>query len=243
MSPRSTRPPVRNASPNCGAPRPRRPAIHPWCRRKCGQRVPCRERLSKDRRSGMLRSHGQRLRADRQDQRRGLGQRVCRVAARQPPQRQGRAADPFGRWWNLEKNVSPNLVAAIQLAKQVGARVIGWWARMAATPRRPLMCASSCPRSTPTMSRRIPRPFRRSLAPLRDASGRKGNQTKWESFSPAAAKNHRKCLIRQGLARAEMRRTSGGAVMSGPSIPRISPSDPRRPWTMPKIAPSVCTAA
>jgi D-sedoheptulose 7-phosphate isomerase len=26
---------------------------------------------------------------------------------------------------NLEKNVSPNLVAAIQLAKQVGARVIG----------------------------------------------------------------------------------------------------------------------
>jgi len=37
---------------------------------------------------------------------------------------------------NLEKNVSPGFISAIQLAKQVGARVIASSARTAATPRR-----------------------------------------------------------------------------------------------------------
>ncbi len=45
---------------------------------------------------------------------------------------------------NLEKNVSPNLVTALQLAKEVGARVIGIVGKDGGTPPKSPMPASSC---------------------------------------------------------------------------------------------------
>ena len=37
---------------------------------------------------------------------------------------------------NLEKNISPNLVTALQFTKTVGARLPVWWVEMVATPPR-----------------------------------------------------------------------------------------------------------
>jgi len=111
-----------------------------------------------------------------------VGPACCGVAARQPFQRQGRAAHPFGLVAaTSRKNVSPNLVGRDPTRQSRSARgSLDWWARMAATPRRRLMRVSSCPRSTPTMSRRTPRPFRRCSGNLFVSHpDLKVNQTKW----------------------------------------------------------------
>jgi D-sedoheptulose 7-phosphate isomerase len=61
-----------------------------------------------------------------------------------------------------EKNVSPNLVAALQYAQEIGTPVIGIVGNDGATrPRLPRL-ARSCRRSTPGTSRPIPKPSRRS---------------------------------------------------------------------------------
>ena len=55
----------------------------------------------------------------------GWAERVRRVAARQPPQREGRAAHPLGRRRQPREERLAQPRRALQLARQVGARVIG----------------------------------------------------------------------------------------------------------------------
>ena len=83
---------------------------------------------------------------------------------------------------NLEKNVSPNLVAALQYAKQVGARVIGIVGRDGGFTAK---VADACvivptvnPQHTHAARRGLPG-GRLALAGL--ASAAEGRQTKWES--------------------------------------------------------------
>jgi hypothetical protein len=67
----------------------------------------------------------QRFRTDRTHQRRGLGQRLRRLAGDQPARWRRRDSDIFGRRGDAERNVSTNLVSAIDLAKKRAAKVFG----------------------------------------------------------------------------------------------------------------------
>ena len=68
---------------------------------------------------------GQRLRVDGAHQRRGLGDHLRRLAARQPAERQDMLLVLSVGGGDLERNISPNLVRALEYAKKVGARICG----------------------------------------------------------------------------------------------------------------------
>jgi DNA-binding MurR/RpiR family transcriptional regulator len=63
---------------------------------------------------------------------------------------------------NVEKNVSPNLVAALQLAKQVGARIIGIVGKDGGYTAKVADACVIVPTVNPTTSPRTARPSRRS---------------------------------------------------------------------------------
>ena len=74
---------------------------------------------------GTLRRNRQCLRTNRPHERSGMGFCFHRVALGKPPQRKRRVSYSVGRGRQPEKNVSPNLVAALQLAKKPGAALLG----------------------------------------------------------------------------------------------------------------------
>ena len=97
------------------------PAVHSRRRRQRRQLQPCRQRFPQAVRHRGLCADRQRVGADRAHQRRGLAHGVRRVAARSaaPTPRTPCSCFSVGGG-NLEKNVSPNIVAAIQEAKARG---------------------------------------------------------------------------------------------------------------------------
>ena len=142
--------------------RARRPAVLPRRRRQRRQLLARGQRLPQDRRLRGLRADRQRLRADRAHQRRRLGRRVfvawLRAAGCAPTD--GVFVFSVGGG-SLEKNISPNLVRALEYAKAGRRRASSASsAATAATPRRSPTPASSCRPSIPTPSRRTPRRFR-----------------------------------------------------------------------------------
>ena len=58
---------------------------------------------------------------------------------------------------SLEKNISPNLVRALELAREVGASIVGVVGRDGGYTKQVATRACSCPRSTRATSRRTPR--------------------------------------------------------------------------------------
>ena len=97
----------------------RRPAVLPRRRRQRRQLLARRQRLPQDRRLRGLRADRQRLGADRADQRRGLGDRLRRVAARAAGCARRTRVFVFSvGGGSLEKNISPNLVRALEYAKR-----------------------------------------------------------------------------------------------------------------------------
>ena len=88
---------------------------------------------------------------------------------------------------NVEKNVSPNLVAAVQLAKQVGARVIGLVGKDGGYTARAADACVIVPTVNPANITPHSEAFQAVLWHLFVSHpDLKVNQTKWESFSPAA---------------------------------------------------------
>ena len=115
-------------------------------RRRLGRaRKPRRERLPQALRVRGLRADRQRLRADGPDQRRGLGQRRSRPGC----EARGFAASDAVLVFSVgggdaERNVSANLVRALELAQGAGAGIFGdRRAATVATPRRSPTPASS----------------------------------------------------------------------------------------------------
>ena len=103
--------------------RRRRAAVHPRRRRLGRPRQPRRQRLPQDLRLRGLRADRQRLRADRARERRGLGHQLLRVAEGVAPRRRATRVLVFSvGGGNREKNVSPNLVRALELAAERGRR-------------------------------------------------------------------------------------------------------------------------
>ena len=87
---------------------------------------------------------------------------------------------------NPEKNVSPNLVAALQLAKQVGARVIGLVGRDGGHTAQVADACVIVPTVNPNNVTPHSEAFQAVLWHLFVSHpDLKVNQTKWESFSPA----------------------------------------------------------
>ena len=104
----------------------RRPAVLPRRRRQRRQLLARGQRLPQARRLRGLRADRQRLRADRAHQRRRLGHGVRRLAAGQPAARAKTRVFVFSvGGGSLEKNISPNLVRALQYASEVGATIVG----------------------------------------------------------------------------------------------------------------------
>ena len=88
---------------------------------------------------------------------------------------------------NLEKNVSPNLVAAVQLAKQVGARVVGLVGKDGGYTAKVADACVIVPTVNPNNVTPHTEAFQAVLWHLFVSHpDLKVNQTKWESFSPAA---------------------------------------------------------
>jgi D-sedoheptulose 7-phosphate isomerase len=88
---------------------------------------------------------------------------------------------------NVEKNVSPNLVAAVQLAKQVGARVIGLVGKDGGYTAKAADACVIVPTVNPANITPHSEAFQAVLWHLFVSHpDLKVNQTKWESFSPAA---------------------------------------------------------
>jgi D-sedoheptulose 7-phosphate isomerase len=88
---------------------------------------------------------------------------------------------------NLEKNVSPNLVAALQLAKQVGARVIGLVGKDGGYTAKVADAFVIVPTVNPQTITPHAEAFQAVLWHLFVSHpDLKVNQTKWESFSPTA---------------------------------------------------------
>jgi D-sedoheptulose 7-phosphate isomerase len=88
---------------------------------------------------------------------------------------------------NLEKNVSPNLVVALQLAKQVGARVIGLVGKDGGYTAKVADACVIVPTVNPNNITPHSEAFQAVLWHLFVSHpDLKVNQTKWESFSPAA---------------------------------------------------------
>ncbi len=90
---------------------------------------------------------------------------------------------------NLEKNVSPNLVQALELARERGARIAGIVGRDGGHTAR---LAHACV-IVPTINPESVTPHTRShagpdLAPARDAPKLKRAPTKWESVVEELAK-------------------------------------------------------
>ncbi|MFI5335798.1 MAG: SIS domain-containing protein, partial [Opitutales bacterium] len=86
---------------------------------------------------------------------------------------------------NVEKNVSPNLVAAVQLAKQVGSRVIGILGKDGGYTAK---AADACV-IVPTVNPNTVTPHSEAFQAVVwhlfvSHPDLKVNQTKWESFSP-----------------------------------------------------------
>ena len=108
-------------------PRARRPAVLPRRRRQRRQLLARGQRLPQDRRLRGLRADRQRVGADRAHQRRGLGDACSSSGCKVSRLRTEDALFVFSvGGGNLEKNVSPNLVRALQLrASEVGAAIVG----------------------------------------------------------------------------------------------------------------------
>jgi D-sedoheptulose 7-phosphate isomerase len=88
---------------------------------------------------------------------------------------------------NLEKNVSPNLVAAMQLAKKVGARVIGLVGKDGGYTAKVADACVIVPTVNPNNVTPHTEAFQAVLWHLFVSHpDLKVNQTKWESFPPAA---------------------------------------------------------
>jgi D-sedoheptulose 7-phosphate isomerase len=88
---------------------------------------------------------------------------------------------------NIEKNVSPNLVAALQLAKQVGARVIGLVGKDGGYTAKVADACVIVPTVNPANITPHSEAFQAVLWHLFVSHpDLKVNQTKWESFSPGA---------------------------------------------------------
>jgi D-sedoheptulose 7-phosphate isomerase len=88
---------------------------------------------------------------------------------------------------NLEKNVSPNLVTAVQLAKQVGARVIGLVGKDGGHTAKSADACVVVPTVNPANVTPHTEAFQAVLWHLFVSHpDLKVNQTKWESFSPGA---------------------------------------------------------
>jgi D-sedoheptulose 7-phosphate isomerase len=88
---------------------------------------------------------------------------------------------------NLEKNVSPNLVAALQLAKQVGARIIGLVGKDGGHTAKVADACVIVPTVNPNNITPHSEAFQAVLWHLFVSHpDLKVNQTKWESFSPPA---------------------------------------------------------
>jgi D-sedoheptulose 7-phosphate isomerase len=87
---------------------------------------------------------------------------------------------------NLEKNVSPNLVAALELAKQLGARVIGLVGKDGGYTAKVADACVIIPTVNPSNVTPHSEAFQAVLWHLFVSHpDLKVNQTKWESFSPA----------------------------------------------------------
>jgi D-sedoheptulose 7-phosphate isomerase len=88
---------------------------------------------------------------------------------------------------NLEKNVSPNLVTALQLARQVGSRVIGLVGRDGGYTAQVADACVIVPTVNPNNVTPHSEAFQAVLWHLFVSHpDLKMGQTKWESFSPAA---------------------------------------------------------
>jgi D-sedoheptulose 7-phosphate isomerase len=88
---------------------------------------------------------------------------------------------------NLEKNVSPNLVTAVQLAKHVGARVIGLVGKDGGYTAKSADACVIVPTVNPANVTPHSEAFQAVLWHLFVSHpDLKVNQTKWESFSPGA---------------------------------------------------------
>jgi D-sedoheptulose 7-phosphate isomerase len=90
---------------------------------------------------------------------------------------------------NLEKNVSPNLVSALQLAKQVGARVIGIVGKDGGYTAKVADACVIVPTVNPNNITPHSEAFQAVIWHLFVSHpDLKMNQTKWESVTPAAKK-------------------------------------------------------
>ncbi len=88
---------------------------------------------------------------------------------------------------NLEKNVSPNLVTALQLAKQIGARVIGIVGKDGGHTAKVADACVIVPTVNPNNITPHSEAFQAVIWHLFVSHpDLKMHQTKWESFSPAA---------------------------------------------------------
>lgn len=88
---------------------------------------------------------------------------------------------------NLEQNVSPNLVAALQLAKQVGARVVGVVGKDGGYTAKVADACVIVPTVNPANVTPHSEAFQAVIWHLFVSHpDLKRNQTKWESFSPPA---------------------------------------------------------
>ena len=88
---------------------------------------------------------------------------------------------------DLEKNVSPNLVLALQLAKQVGARIIGLVGRDGGFTAKVANACVIVPTISPDNVTPHTEAFQAVLWHLFVSHpDLKLNRTKWESFSPVA---------------------------------------------------------
>ena len=90
---------------------------------------------------------------------------------------------------NLEKNVSPNLVAALQLAKEVGARVVGIVGKDGGYTAKVADACVIVPVVNPTNITPHSEAFQAVVWHLLVSHpALKANQTKWESLTPATEK-------------------------------------------------------
>ncbi len=102
-----------------------REALPPRRRRRRRTRVPRGQRLPQTGRDRELRAQRQRLRADRPDQRRRLGHGVLGLARNLAVERRGRAFVFSVGGGSREHNTSVNLVNAMELGKERGAKLFG----------------------------------------------------------------------------------------------------------------------
>ena len=165
-------------------PRPRRAAVHPRRRRLGRARRPRGQRLPQAVRLRGLRADRQRLRAHRADQRRGLRDRLQRVAARLAARRRRRAARLLGRRRRRRARASrPTSSRAIDLAREPAPRCSGSSAATAVTPRAVAdACVVIPPLHRRSGSRPTPRACARSSGTCWSATRRcSASATKWES--------------------------------------------------------------